>query len=171
MNKDAVAKAIAALEADDMYPLDLYFKDVEKFGDYATPDEEKRIIYTDGAGYMVEVGFDGSVHRLVSHLPIPDDAPVPMWSDTPRGGVIGYMCKIDFECELGGTSAVIRTSAEKALCSGDCGVVEVEVIGRKVIVPGSFDDGHFDMDEVQHKAYVDSARKKVQEYDTEHGNK
>lgn len=101
------------------------------------------IVVMNGYGIIASLESDGSIRYMVPQDDIPDDAPRPMWGDTPRGGVIGYMCKIDFECELGGTSAVIRPNAAQAMCTGTCGVVEVEVIGRRII-----------LDECRHLGYV-----------------
>jgi len=64
------------------------------------------------------------------------DVPHPMFPDTDNNGIIGYMCLTDFECELGNATGgnVVYATASEALCKGLCGVVEVEIIGRKTIV-------------------------------------
>ena len=62
--------------------------------------------------------------------------PQPMFPDTDNNGIIGYMCLTDFEYELGNATGgnVIYPTASEALCKGSCGVVEVEIVGRKTIV-------------------------------------
>jgi hypothetical protein len=110
---------------------------------YSNDDEDgHRLIFTDGRGTLIELFEDGGWSYLIAMKPIPEDAPVPMWPDTERNGVIGYMCEIDFSCELGGASGgnTIYPSAVQALCTTSCGVVEVEVIGRKTIVEAREDD-------------------------------
>lgn len=102
------------------------------------------VVMTSGHGLIVEVGSDGVVRSLVPQNDIPDDAPIPTYGKTERNGVIGYMCKIDFEVELGGGMVSISPTAAGAHCSTSCGVVEVEVIGRKIIIPDSFDQTYTD---------------------------
>lgn len=156
---DAMKAKMAELEADPHYHrVDLYESEREKFGE--RPLDEQMIIYA-GYAHVLQVMPDGTTQPMVAEYPIPDDAPVPMFSDTPRAGVLGYMCKIDFECELGGTSTVIHTSAEKALCAGTCGVVEVEIIGRKVITEENLDE----MDEDAFAKYMAEVTEKVKAVD------
>jgi hypothetical protein len=56
------------------------------------------------------------------------------------GFVVGYMDLIDFECELSAASGgnVIYSSPEEVLthrkCAVECGVVEVEVRARRIVV-------------------------------------
>ena len=78
------------------------------------------------------------------------NAPSP---DTKQGGVIGYMCAIDFECELGCASGgnKVYASAAEALCAGTCGVVEVEVIGRRTLIEMNIEDESED-DEAKEQA-------------------
>ncbi len=122
--------------------LDLYATETQMEEDGGRPQEDRRDIYINGRGGLIEVHPDGSWSRLVMQNPIPQDAPAPMWGTTERNGVIGYMCLIDFECELGGAMGGNRVypSAKEAMCASTCGVAEVEVIGRKIITPGTWDD-------------------------------
>jgi len=124
------AKTITELTQDGWKPLDLWWD---------TPMDERPIggpaIFTNGTGMIVQVGSDGLIAHMVAQDSIPEDAPLPMFGTTTRNGVIGYMCKINFECELGGTRTSISSTAEGAYCAGSCGVVEVEVIGRRIIIP------------------------------------
>jgi hypothetical protein len=61
------------------------------------------------------------------------------------GSVIGYMCSIDWECEIGAASdgSTVYPSKEALIeghgCAEDCGIVEVEVRFRKIVVPRSAD--------------------------------
>lgn len=159
MLPDVMKQTIEQMDADPNYVrLDLYRSELEEFGER---EPENQLYIYGGYGMAVEVMDDGSIQRLVPEHPIPDDAPVPMWGNTPRQGVIGYMCKIDFECELGGTDAVIRSSAEKAICAATCGVVEVEVIGRRIIVDETDDE----MDGFALEEYAKSVTNKLREVD------
>lgn len=121
--------------------VDLYATETQ-MDDGGRPQEDRRDIYINGCGGLIEVHPDGSWSRLVPQNAIPHDAPAPMWGTTERNGVVGYMCLIDFECELGAASGGNRVypSAKEALCASTCGVAEVEVIGRKIITPGTWDD-------------------------------
>lgn len=66
----------------------------------------------------------------------------PMNGDE-SGAVIGYMCRIDFECELGaaqGGNTIypdIEDCRAKRGCTDHCGIVEVEVRCRRIVHPGS----------------------------------
>lgn len=59
------------------------------------------------------------------------------------GSVIGYMCRTDFECEIGIASGgnVVYASAEDCKrsrrCTPACGIVEVAVTFRKIIEEGT----------------------------------
>lgn len=72
------------------------------------------------------------------------DDKLTLWSDE-NGVVVGYMDKIDFDCELG--SACGETSIYPSVedlkkhspCVKNCGIVEVEVRLRKVIQKGYHD--------------------------------
>lgn len=65
----------------------------------------------------------------------------PMNGDE-SGAVIGYMCRIDFECELGvalGGNTIypdIEDCREKRKCTDICGIVEVEVRCRRIVHAG-----------------------------------
>ena len=62
-----------------------------------------------------------------------------MFSDDDDGGVLGYMCLTDFECELGcamGGNHVYPSEADlrrNATCLDQCGIAKVRVIGVEVI--------------------------------------
>jgi hypothetical protein len=57
--------------------------------------------------------------------------------------VVGYMCRVDYECELGAAAGgnVVFPSLEDAKqnlrCADACGIVEVEVRYRKTAMVGS----------------------------------
>ena len=57
----------------------------------------------------------------------------------PSSPVVGYMCLIDFECELGAALGgnVIYPDIEDCMkhrpCTEHCGVVEVEVRARRIV--------------------------------------
>jgi len=71
------------------------------------------------------------------------------WAE-PDGEVIGYMCRTDFECELGAASGgnTIYPSVEDLKrykpCAESCGVVEVEVRYRRIVEPGTMHDDEND---------------------------
>jgi hypothetical protein len=139
--------------------LDIYGNEIDEVRD----DEHQRCIYTDGLGGIVEILNNGEWANMIPQNYIPEDAPSPMFPDTDRNGVIGYMCQIDFECELGGASGgnTVYPSASGALCSASCGVVEVEVIGRKIIVAGNYDMD----DEIEDNTTRDVVVAKLKKYD------
>lgn len=57
--------------------------------------------------------------------------------------VIGYMCLVDFECELGlaaGGNEVFASEADcrkSRSCVEGCGIVEVEVRARRIVHEGT----------------------------------
>jgi hypothetical protein len=59
------------------------------------------------------------------------------------GSVIGYMCRTDWECEMGlaseGNSVFpsVDSLKQHRRCVDDCGIVEVAVSFRKLIEAGS----------------------------------
>ena len=63
----------------------------------------------------------------------------PMYREEGTDYVLGYMCLIDFECELGGNADGnhIYPTAEECRkgrkCTKECGVVEVKVEATKII--------------------------------------
>jgi hypothetical protein len=67
----------------------------------------------------------------------------PIWSDE-EGVVVGYMDKVDYECELGaaGKGNTIFPSVEALKkvkpCTIQCGIVKVEVRLREVIQDTDF---------------------------------
>jgi len=71
--------------------------------------------------------------------------PSAIWADED-GGVTGYMCLTDFECELGGATGgnIVHPSVEdlrkRRGCVDRCGIVEVEVRARRVVQEASYDD-------------------------------
>jgi hypothetical protein len=74
------------------------------------------------------------------------DAPVKsIWAEED-GSVIGYMCYIDWECELGGASGgnrvypTIENLKANHTCWEECGIVEVRVSWSKTILPLRFSE-------------------------------
>lgn len=65
------------------------------------------------------------------------------WSANEDGAVIGYMCAIDWEYELGlnfiGNRIYPSIDAlrEGHKCADDCGIVEVEVRLRRIVTEGT----------------------------------
>lgn len=59
--------------------------------------------------------------------------------DDPHSPVIGYMCLVDYECELGCADdgnkifPSIEDCREYRGCTDACGIVEVEVRARKIV--------------------------------------
>lgn len=165
-------KPIDWLTAEDGWTrINLYGREEAEF-DEMREEAYQRDIYTDGLGSLIEVQPDGTFDRLVMRMPIPDNAPVPMWGDTERDGVVGYMCQIDFECELGGASCgnSVYPSPSGAFCAGTCGVVEVEVIGRRVILQSSYMDeqpssGDDEADEAAMKAHIDEMKAALKHFE------
>ena len=58
--------------------------------------------------------------------------------------IVGYMCKVDFECELGmadGGNRVfpsVENLKKHRKCYDQCGIVEVEVSFKSVVEPSNF---------------------------------
>ena len=61
------------------------------------------------------------------------------------GGIIGYMCKVDFECELGGALGGNRVYPDiedlrkQRPCVDQCGIVEVRVYATRIVQEENFD--------------------------------
>lgn len=72
-----------------------------------------------------------------------DKLPQSMNAETEDGPVTGYMCLIDWECELGAAcdgTCVYPSEADLRACRScveECGIVEVEVRIRRVVHPGT----------------------------------
>jgi hypothetical protein len=70
----------------------------------------------------------------------------PMFAE-PDGTVLGYMCAIDWECEIGtadgGNKVHPSVESLKAAhtCWEDCGIVEVRVSFSKLVSPPAKDYG------------------------------
>lgn len=66
-----------------------------------------------------------------------------MFENQDAGGVIGYMCRTDFECELGAAAGgncvfpSVEDLKESRQCHKACGIVEVLVSFREIVEPGS----------------------------------
>lgn len=67
---------------------------------------------------------------------------VALWAEED-GSVIGYMCRTDWECELGAACRgnVVYPSIfdlkQNRTCYAGCGIVEVAVTLRRIVEPGS----------------------------------
>lgn len=71
------------------------------------------------------------------------DVPGAFWAEAD-GYVTGYMCMVDWECEIGGAigGSTVYPSAEdckhKRPCVDQCGLVEVRVIATRIVQPQAF---------------------------------
>lgn len=99
---------------------------------------------------MIEANFAGALILLLGYatiqLPLRQiwgrrmTPIVTVWADK-SDSVVGYMCLTDFEFELGsasgGNSVYPSVSDIKAMrrCVASCGIVEVEVRFRRIILP------------------------------------
>ena len=67
----------------------------------------------------------------------------PMHREEGKDYVLGYMCLIDFECELGaalGGNRVFpdeKDCREHHKCSSHCGIVEVKVEATRIVQKGT----------------------------------
>lgn len=68
-----------------------------------------------------------------------DDEPIT----TDENPSVGYMCRVDFEDELGYAAGGVRVHPSikdikhNRKCVGGCGIVEVEVRFRRIVEPGT----------------------------------
>ena len=71
--------------------------------------------------------------------------PESMWEEDGDGGVIGYMCLVDLECELGAAKGgnIVYPSEndlrENRKCVDQCGIAKVRVIGVEVLQEADYD--------------------------------
>ena len=70
------------------------------------------------------------------------DRPMSWFNEDEDGsGVVGYMCLVDFECEIGaamGGNKVypsVEDLKSHSSCVEGCGIVEVRVVGVRVVQP------------------------------------
>lgn len=69
---------------------------------------------------------------------------IPMWAEKGQDYAIGYMDLVDFQFELGGALdgnkvyPSIEDLTQNRPCTEECGIVEVEIRGRKIILPSKF---------------------------------
>jgi len=67
----------------------------------------------------------------------------PMWGEGTDGSAIGYMCRTDFEYELGNASGgnhiwpSVEDMRANCKCADSCGIVEVEVHFKRLVHPGT----------------------------------
>jgi hypothetical protein len=67
------------------------------------------------------------------------DKPRPVWREKGQDYVIGYMCLIDFECELGAAQGgnrifpSVEECREHRKCVGSCGIVKVKVEAIEIV--------------------------------------
>ena len=72
--------------------------------------------------------------------------PTPHWPEDGKDYVIGYMCLIAFECELGAASGgntvypSIESLKKNHDCWKGCGIVEVKVDGVRVVAEAIEED-------------------------------
>lgn len=92
-------------------------------------------------------------HRPSGFDPSRDERPRAMWEeDDALGGVTGFMCLVDFECEIGGAKGGNRVYPsvgdlkQNRRCVSECGIVEVRVVGMRVVQPPSYPDDDRDSD-------------------------
>ena len=66
-----------------------------------------------------------------------------MWREEGKDYVLGYMCLIDFECELGGAAdgnhiyPSVEECREGRKCTEQCGIVEVKVEATRIVQKGT----------------------------------
>jgi hypothetical protein len=74
------------------------------------------------------------------------DEKLRAWEENEDGSVTGYMCRIDWECELGqardGNKVYPSVDGlrEYHTCADTCGIVEVAVFFRKLVLAGRDDE-------------------------------
>jgi hypothetical protein len=68
-----------------------------------------------------------------------------IWSEED-GSVIGYMCKVDYECELGAAAGgnvvypTVEDLKERRRCVDECGIVKVAVSLVEVVQEENYGD-------------------------------
>lgn len=69
-----------------------------------------------------------------------------MWGENEDGTIVeGYMCLVDYECELGGASGgnVVYPSLEdireRRTCISECGIVKVAVVAIEIVQEPNYD--------------------------------
>ena len=68
-----------------------------------------------------------------------------IWSEED-GSVIGYMCKVDYECELGAAAGgkvvypTVEDLKERRSCVDECGIVKVAVSLEEVVQEENYGD-------------------------------
>ena len=68
-----------------------------------------------------------------------------IWSEED-GSVIGYMCKVDYECELGAAAGgnvvypIVEDLKERRRCVDECGIVKVAVSLVEVVQEENYGD-------------------------------
>lgn len=69
---------------------------------------------------------------------------LPMFPDEGDDTVYGYMCKVDFECELGGAEGGNRIFADPEDCRrcrpcvSQCGMVKVAIRAIEIVQPENY---------------------------------
>lgn len=76
-----------------------------------------------------------------------DRKPIPMGRENKEDDfATGYMCLVDFECEIGMASGgnvifpSIEDCRENRKCVSSCGIVEVEVRARRIVQEPTAED-------------------------------
>ncbi len=70
--------------------------------------------------------------------------PLPMWREEGKDYTVGYMCLIDFECEIGGNCngntvyPSVKDLEEHHKCVAECGIAKVKVEGIRIVKEGTY---------------------------------
>jgi hypothetical protein len=92
-----------------------------------------------GAGFCFAAALFLFGTLVLGKLGLPSGKPKAMWAEPGKDYVFGYMCLVDFECEMGAADGGVRIYPsldeliERRKCVVGCGIVKVKVEGVEVI--------------------------------------
>jgi hypothetical protein len=114
---------------------------------------------------MANEGASAKADRATAAEPIVSalrDGIPSAWSDEPDGSVVGYMCLTDWEFEIGNAAGGTRihgsiTDLERSRkCVAGCGIMEVRVVGLRVVRPCSEEDDWRDAQAIEARQRQDA---------------